>query len=154
MSTLIVFLVLLVAMVAVLLWLGAIAAESGSREQDLEEFRLLNASLVQRHFGPQGPSGEPIWHRTLAIREEGIIWAGCSILLGLRQILLIEDQSGRHWRVVVAHETGSEPTFHVQELGAEIEDVRRRSEEGGGRHASGLVDRQGRPRSSAPFGRR
>ena len=38
------------------------------------------------------------------------------VLLGLRQVSMLEDESGRRWRVVVAHEKGKPPYSEAKQL--------------------------------------
>ena len=84
-----------------------------------DEFRQLNANLLRERFGPEGPASTSKWHRVMSSEEKRIVDAGNGVLLGLRQVALVEDEGGGHWRVVVAHQKGGAPAFEVQKLGAE-----------------------------------
>lgn len=82
------------------------------------DFRELNRLLVEQRFGPQPPVDTPPWSRIIHSEEKRIVWAGQGVLLGLRQVILLEDHLGQHWRVVVAHEKAKAPVFEASLLDA------------------------------------
>ena len=86
------------------------------RDQMLAEFRALNLGLVQRRFGKPEPAASGAWHRVLTAEERLIVAAGAGALLGLQQTLVLEDERGKHWRVVVAHQMGTNPYLEAREL--------------------------------------
>ena len=83
------------------------------------ELREQNTKLRLDRFGPEGPIDSGAWHRVISTEEQRIVWPGQGVLLGLRQVALIEDEGGHHWRVVVAHEKGKRPFIEAKELAAE-----------------------------------
>jgi hypothetical protein len=108
MSWLITIVVVLVG-VAVFIYLASGFYQTTYSDDFLAELRKQNANLRRRRFGPDGPNATGAWHRVLSADEQRIVRAGEGLLLGLRQVALVEDERGRHWRVVVAHEKGSHP---------------------------------------------
>jgi hypothetical protein len=79
-------------------------------------FRAQNARLVAQRFGTSGPASKAPWHKVLHSEERRIVWAGQGALIGLKQVLLIEDHCQSHWRVVVAHQLGRKPVFEATAL--------------------------------------
>lgn len=112
----------LVAIVVVLVGVTVFVSLAGGSyqiaysDEILNEFRQQNANLCRERFGPEEPTDAGAWHRVLSQEEKPIVWAGNGVLLGLRQVSMLEDESGRHWRVVVAHEKGKPPYFEAKEL--------------------------------------
>jgi len=102
--------------VAVLVYLVIGFYQIAYADDILREFRQLNADLLHERFGPDGPVATGTWHHVLSAEEQRIVWAGEGVLLGVRQVVLIEDERGRHWRVVVAHEKGKLPFIDAKEL--------------------------------------
>jgi hypothetical protein len=88
-----------------------------STEDVLTGFRVRNAALIQKRFRPAVPAAVGAWHRVLHHQESTIVYRGQGVVLGLREVLLLEDECARHWRVVVAHQNDRPPLFEVKELG-------------------------------------
>ncbi len=88
-----------------------------SREAE-SRFRERNAQLISKRFGVLGPADTVPWHKVLHSDEHPIVWAGQGVLLGLRQVVLIEDHQRNHWRVVVAHQLGRAPVLEATQLAA------------------------------------
>ena len=107
--------------VAALVIFGLFAAfqHRTHRNEVLTEFRALNLALVQGRFGKSEPAASGAWHRVLANEERLIVAAGTQALLGVQQTLLLEDERGKHWRVVVAHQMGTNPYLDARELEAD-----------------------------------
>jgi hypothetical protein len=102
--------------VAVFAYLATAFYQTAYSGEILGELRQQNAKLRRERFGPEGPLDSGEWHRVLSAEEQQIVWPGESVLLGLRQVAVIEDEGGRHWRVVVAHEKGKSPFIDAKEL--------------------------------------
>ncbi|ROZ78669.1 hypothetical protein [Ramlibacter sp. WS9] len=107
--------------VAALVIFALVASSQHRAHQDemLAEFRALNSALVQGRFGTSEPAASGTWHRVLASEERLIVAAGTRALLGLQHALTLEDEHGQRWRVVAAHQLGTNPYLDVRELEAE-----------------------------------
>jgi hypothetical protein len=102
--------------VAVLIYLAAAFYQTAYAGDILSQLRQQNTDLRRQRFGPEEPAASGAWHRVLSAEEQRIVWQGRGALLGLRQVALVEDERGRHWRVVVAHEKGKAPFIDAKEL--------------------------------------
>ena len=118
MSWLVAIVVVLVG-VALFAYLGSAFYQTAYSKDILSELREQNTKLRLDRFGPEGPIDSGAWHRVISTEEQRIVWPGQGVLLGLRQVALIEDEGGHHWRVVVAHEKGKRPFIEAKELAAE-----------------------------------
>jgi hypothetical protein len=104
--------VLVILAVFQLPYLPALSRKSES------QYRAQNAELITQRFGVSGPASATPWHKVLHSDEHPIVWAGQGVLLGLKQVLLIEDHQHNHWRVVVAHQLGKKPVLEATQLAA------------------------------------
>jgi hypothetical protein len=106
------------ACVAALVIFALVASFQHRADRDgmLAEFRALNSALVQARFGNSGPAASGTWHRVLTSEERLIVAAGTQALLGLQRAVTLEDQHGKRWRVVAAHQMGTNPYLDVREV--------------------------------------
>jgi hypothetical protein len=110
--------ILCVAALAAFAMLAALQ-HGAHRNRVLAEFRALNVALVQGRFGKPEPAAGGPWHSVLASEERLIVAAGTGAVLGLQQTLLLQDDAGRRWQVVAAHQMGTNPYLDVREPAAD-----------------------------------